>query len=127
MRGSDTRTRLKALAPTLDPNTLITLAEMYDAEVLLGTESENPIAIDKTTRISLEQIRGMLAVFLHIILFLARQGGRRIRLHPSGLELRQAIVLDEPVSMFRFVLVKMTARVESSIDIHPANRSVLFP
>jgi predicted O-methyltransferase YrrM len=55
MRGSDTRTRLKALAPTLDPNTLITLAEMYDAEVLLGTESENPIAIDKTTRISLEQ------------------------------------------------------------------------
>jgi predicted O-methyltransferase YrrM len=55
MGGYDAITQLKALAPTLDPNTLTTLAEMYDADALLGTVSEHPITLDKNTRISPEQ------------------------------------------------------------------------
>jgi hypothetical protein len=40
--GSSGRTRLQALAPSLDQNTLNALADMYDGKALLGTESENP-------------------------------------------------------------------------------------
>jgi predicted O-methyltransferase YrrM len=54
MRAS-ARTRLQALAPSLHPNTLDALADMYDGKPLLGTESEDPIALDKTTRVSPEQ------------------------------------------------------------------------
>ena len=53
--GFDTKTRLKALAPMLDPNTLTALAEMYDADALLGTESADPIALRKIVRITPEQ------------------------------------------------------------------------
>ena len=42
---SSSRIRLQALAPSLDQNTLNALADMYDGKTLLGTESENPIAI----------------------------------------------------------------------------------
>jgi predicted O-methyltransferase YrrM len=53
--GSSTRTRLQALAPSLDQNTLNALSDLYDGKALLGTESENPIVLDKITRISPEQ------------------------------------------------------------------------
>jgi predicted O-methyltransferase YrrM len=52
---SSARTRLQTLAPSLDQNTLHALADMYDGKALLGTESEKPIAVDKTTRVSPEQ------------------------------------------------------------------------
>src|ERR1700730_4883557 len=53
--GPSARTRLQALAPSLHQNTLNALADMYDGKSLLGTESENPIALDRDTRVSPEQ------------------------------------------------------------------------
>jgi predicted O-methyltransferase YrrM len=53
--GSSARARFQALAPSLDKNTLNALADMYGGKALLGTESENPIALDEATRISPEQ------------------------------------------------------------------------
>ena len=52
---SSSRIRLQTLAPSLDQNTLNALADMYDGKALLGTMSENPITLDKGTRISPEQ------------------------------------------------------------------------
>src|SRR5262245_51390554 len=53
--GSSARTRLQTLAPSLDQNTLNALADMYDGKALLGTESENSIAIRIAVGVSPEK------------------------------------------------------------------------
>ena len=49
------RESLTDQAPNLSPRGLETLADMYSAKALLGSDADGPVPIDRTTRISIAQ------------------------------------------------------------------------